>query len=540
MRTSIVFLLLCSPLPVLAQTAPALQCTIAPARASEADRAFAAGNPVSAEQLFTTQLATAPTPANYAGLVTAQLDQNHLPEALATAQRAAAALPASADAQALVGHALARAGQVPEAFAAYTRALALDRCSSLAHAGLGRLDDLIGRHASAIRELNFAHRLAPNDPAITVTFIEILPPAQRSTLLHALLASHPLLPPGQLDRLTTQQSLLDQGKSCTATEAFTIAKIELLPVLLNGRSPRGWGLKLSVNNITLPLLELDSSVAGIVLNPTDAAKAGVHPLDPATAKPGTTYTASADHIRIGVIDFHNCPVTVAPAAALANANSLIGTSFFRDRLIHIDYAARLLTLSPLPSPAPGAEGPYGLTDQVLDPAKKDWTPVYIAGPQVLVPTLINKKGPYLFAMDTGVTRTIYSPAVTRRELSESKDATLNLTGTSAAIVKVLPRDGGGDTAITDVHGPDGTLLKVTRPVKLPVLRFALSEIPDPSAVSFDLSPLSHQAQTEISGVLGFSLLSYFDIEINYRDALARIAFDQNRRYHVMQADEGRY
>ncbi len=68
----------------------------------------------------------------------------------------------------------------------------------------------------------------------------------------------------------------------------------------------------------------------------------------------------------------------------------------------------------------------------------------------------------------------------------------------------------------------------------------MNEIPDPTAVSFDLTPFSHQARTEISGLLGFGLLSYYDIQINYRDAAARIVFDQNRRYHVMQHDERAY
>ncbi len=41
-------------------------------------------------------------------------------------------------------------------------------------------------------------------------------------------------------------------------------------------------------------------------------------------------------------------------------------------------------------------------------------------------------------MDTGVGHSIYSPAVTRSQLSQSRDATLNLRGTSGEIVKVLP------------------------------------------------------------------------------------------------------
>ncbi len=534
-----------SPLPTFAQNASAsaqgLQCTITPFPHSEADLAYASGNPIRAEELFTAQLTAAPTPANYSGLVKSQLDQNHLPEALTTAQRAIVALPNSADAQALLGDALARFGQIPEAFDAYANALVLNRCSARAHAGVARLHDLAGRHASAAREFSFAHRLAPADPEITAAFLENLPPLQRIAPLRAFLAEHPQLPPDELNRLTIQSQMLGQHKLCIPSGAFDDAKFDLFPVLLNGRTPRGWGLKLRINDVAMPLLELDSSIAGIVLNPKDAEKAGVHPLD-ATQNPGSsaTFVAIADHISIGDHEFRDCPVTVTSAFALADGNSLIGTDFFRDHLIHIDYPARLLTLAPLPKPI--VSGLYGLTDPIIDPARKDWTPVYIAGPDVLIPTLINKKGPYLFALDTGVGHSVYSPAVTRSQLSETKDATLNLRGTSAAIIKVLPRDGGGQALVNvaDVHGPGGISLSVTRPVKFPVLRYALNEIPDPTAVSFDISPYSHQARTEVSGLLGFALLSYYDIEINYRDGLARLVFDQNRRYHVTQNDERAY
>ena len=193
--------------------------------------------------------------------------------------------------------------------------------------------------------------------------------------------------------------------------------------------------------------------------------------------------------------------------------------------------ASTLTLTPLPVPPTGASD---LTDQFQTAGERDWTPVFIAGPNVLLPTLINKKGPFLFALDTGTNKSILSPAITESQLSSSKDVTINLQGSAAVIVKVIPRDGGGDTDVADVHGADGKLLRVTRPVKLPVYRFASSEIPDDTAVSFNISPMSHADGVELSGLLGFHILSYFSIEINYRDALAHIVFDQNRRYHVQQ------
>ncbi len=313
MSKSALYLLLCIPFvtsissaqPAVAEAPPAqgLHCTIAVVPYTDADKAYVSGEFTHAEELFAAQLAATPTPANYAGLVKSQLNRNQLPEAFVTAQRATAALPRSADAQGLLGDVLARSGQVPEAANAYAKALALDRCSARAHLGLGRLHDLAGRHASAARELGFAHRLAPADPEITTAFLDNLPPLQRAAPLRSFLAEHPKLPPAELGRLATQAALLDRHATCTPSEAFTTAKLDLYPVLLNGRDTRGWGLKLRINDAAMPLLELDSSVAGIVLNPKDADAAGVHPLN--SAKPGSpnaTYSAVADHIRIGSVD----------------------------------------------------------------------------------------------------------------------------------------------------------------------------------------------------------------------------------------------
>jgi hypothetical protein len=302
--------------------------------------------------------------------------------------------------------------------------------------------------------------------------------------------------------------------------------------MFNGKYERSWGLSVRLNDASTALLELDTSVSGIVLNPGDAQRAGVHPLTRGPATPTSPYNAVADHVRIGNVEFRDCPVRVVSASDLAGANSLIGADFFRDHLIHIDYVAQLLTLSPYPDRL-GVDT-HAPADQFVAPDEKDWSPVYIAGAKILVPSLINKKGPYLFLLDTGVGRTIFSPALTTSLLSSTTDATVNLQGTSGDIVKVMPREAGPELDRVDVRGPNHELLRVTRPVKVPVLRFTTNERTDLSSVSFDISPQSHAAGTEISGLLGFFALRNYFIDINYRDGLARILFDQNRRYEARE------
>jgi hypothetical protein len=523
-------------LPNQPATAQGLKCTIAVLSKTPADQAFNAGDSVQAESLAAAQIATTPTAASFAVLVHAQLDQNKLTEAIASANSAVTALPRSAEALTLLGDAYVRSGQIPEAANVYVKAIALDRCSANARFSFARLNDLVGRHATAAKELNFAHRLAPTDPAVTVAYLDTLPVAQRLVPLRSLLAGHPALPPAQLDRLTNKLATLDQHLLCSPTAPYISHRIDLEKIYQNGREVRSWGIKTRVNDANLPLLELDSSVDGIILKGDDAAKAHIHPLTSAPANPDAMYQAVADEIHIGNLIFHGCPVTVVPNNVVDNRNSLIGTSFFSDHVIHIDYVAMTLTLTPLPVPPTGTTD---RTDQFISPDEKDWSPVYIADSHLLLPTLINKKGPYLFALDTGSGYSILSPAVTAKELAVSGDATLNLQGYAGTIVKVIPREGGaaGILDSTDVRSPSGKLLRVSRPVKLPVYRFTSNEIPDRDAVSFDLTPLSHNLGIEVSGLLGFQILSYFSIDLNYRDGLAQVLFDQNRRYHVRQTED---
>lgn len=514
----------------------AVHCAIQPARAAtEADRAFAAGDWARAEGLYAAQLAGPAAAANYAGVVKSQLEQNKLTEALATAQRDATALPASADAQALVGDVLLRSGQIPEAGTAYTKAVTLDPCGARGQFGLGRLSDLTSHRATAARKFAAAHTLAPGDPEIAAAFFETRPAAQRADGLRALLASSPVLGPGTVERLTNQLAALDQHKSCTVEQPFASARLELAPLMYDGVYVRSWGLKVRLDDAQTPLLELDSSVSGIVLSQKDAQHAGLHPLTTIPASADATYMAVADRVRIGTLEYHDCPVRVVPASVLADGNSLIGTDFFRDHLIHIDYVARLLSLDPFPAPlGPLMQASSTPTDPYIAPEEKDWSPVYIAGSNILIPTFINKQGPYCFLLDTGTDRTILSPTAAAKVLGTEKTATLDLQGTSGTIVKVLPREGGGDTQVTRVRGPDGTLLRVTTPVKLPVYRFTNNEMPDVFAISFDLSPKSRDIGFEVSGVMGFYVLRQYFIDLNYRDGLVKILYDQNQRYRTRE------
>jgi hypothetical protein len=65
-------------------------------------------------------------------------------------------------------------------------------------------------------------------------------------------------------------------------------------------------------------------------------------------------------------------------------------------------------------------------------------------------------------------------------------------------------------------------------------RFTVNEFTDPAAISFDLSPKSSNTGVEVSGLLGFYVLKNYFLDINYRDGLVQIRYDQNQRYKARE------
>jgi hypothetical protein len=47
-------------------------------------------------------------------------------------------------------------------------------------------------------------------------------------------------------------------------------------------------------------------------------------------------------------------------------------------------------------------------------------------------------------------------------------------------------------------------------------------------IGFDTTPLSESTGTEVAGFLGFAMLRFLEIKIDYRDALVDFSYDRNR------------
>lgn len=139
---------------------------------------------------------------------------------------------------------------------------------------------------------------------------------------------------------------------------------------------------------------------------------------------------------------------------------------------------------------------------------QNYTRVYRVGHQMIVPTALNNKTVRLFIVDTGAFRTSVSPDAAREVTKVSTDANMNVRGVSGKVNDVYS---GNKVVISFAH-----------------LRQEIDNI-----VSFDNSNISKNLGTEISGFLGFDLLHFLTISIDYRDGLMKFDYSADRGYqHV--------
>jgi hypothetical protein len=267
----------------------------------------------------------------------------------------------------------------------------------------------------------------------------------------------------------------------------------------------------------------------------------------------SSYTAYADSIRIGNLEFHDCAVEVVDSKhGMEDIDGLIGMNVFSRFLVTLDYPMHKLLLGPLPprpgesvdhgaslktsesesedqassgdeskppgAPATGASPPaapaavpaatsvsHGPYDRYIAPEMKDYTKVYRIGHDLILPASLNREKIKLFIIDTGAWATTISPDAAREVTKVHRDDNMEVKGISGKVQQVYTT---GDITFTFAH---------------------LSQRAD-SVVSFDTSKISKNAGLEISGFIGANTLYLLTIHIDYRDGLVKFDYDPNRGY----------
>jgi tetratricopeptide (TPR) repeat protein len=532
---------------------------------SDADQLYRAGKFADAETSYRALLNSDPKlMLAQVGLVRAMLRQQKIDEALDAVNSALAAQSNSASLMAAKGDVQFRRGEMSDAELSFLTAKKLDPKEVHSYLGLARVYSSYSLYRTAYGELRIAHDLAPNNIDVQRAWLGMLPSKERLAALQTYLGEpHP-------DDEEESQRMVEYLEFLKATEdqpvhaCRLVSKVEhtetKLETIYAERQrmpgiglrygvgmPMGRGLSVKLNDRNVNLL-LDTGAGGIIVGREIAEKAGVTRV--AALRFGgigdnglqSGYTAVADHIRIGELEFKDCLIVVSDNRSVVNGDGLIGANVFANYLIDIDYPDMRLKLSTLPKRPEDAAAPVSLNsegaeqgnteqkpddeteptpaqqktstatapassrlpkDRYIAPEMVTWTKVFHFGHAMLVPTYVNNSKAMLFELDTGAFRNTLSLRAAREAGGQvSSDSNMRIHGLNGAVKNVYESKA--------------------------VLRFGRLQLPNLDTVTFDLSKVSRQTGTEVSGFLGFAMLRLLEIKLDYRDGLVDFEYDPKR------------
>jgi tetratricopeptide (TPR) repeat protein len=479
----------------------------------------------------------------YTGIVRCYMRQDKVRDAAETLEKGLHARPSDPGLKVAQGELFFRQGKIGEAEKIFVELINSGQAPARAFLGLAQVSSAVAMYAREHRLILRAQELDPSDQDIQKEWMSTLSRADRIKFLESYL-SQPTS-----DDAATRRSLSEYLEMLKARQAtprgacrlvsdVTATETELLPLLRDASHLRGFGLPVTINGQKSKLL-LDTGAGGITINRKLAARAGVQRLadvriggigDKGDAK---GYTAHADSIRIGSLEFRNCPVDVIDKRSVTDEEGLIGADVFQRFLIELDFPGRKLRLSQLPArpgepqvkpslatdeddsgsesdpkPAGGtgnAANPAPVPkhfDRYIGPEMSSYARVFRFSHMLLVPTKINNAPGKLFLIDSGAWNNMITPDAAREVTKVHGDSDTIIKGLSGSVKRVYET---------------GTV----------VLEFGSLRQTNEDMVAFDLSNISRDVGTEVSGTLGFAMLNLLKLKLDYRDALVKFEYVPN-------------
>jgi tetratricopeptide (TPR) repeat protein len=515
----------------------------APDPISEANRHYRRGEFDAAIKTYNLVLQQNPkSPDAYAGLARVYLKQKHVDQAYEIVTQGLKATD-SPTVHIALGEVLFRQGKIPEAEQEWVNAINKGYPNARAYWGLSRVRTALSLYAQAKQMLDKAHELDSTDPDIQKYWINSLSRAEQIQFWENYLAS-----PTNDDaetradmqhRLDYLRALQNQPHhSCHLVNHIPSMETNLLRIMRDPTHITAYGLAVSVNGKKGKLL-LDTGATGILIDEGLARKADITAVSETNiggigdkGRAGGFF-GFANSIKIGDLEFQDCRVSVIEKRSVFGDDGLIGADMLSGFLVDIDFPKQKLRLSPLPTrpdekasevtPPTAKEGsgsggnaPSGEAgsnssaqssppvhraprDRYIAPEMQSYTQVYRFGHHLLVPTRIGDSAARLFLLDTGM-------QITQLSLEAAEEST-----------KVH------ENSQMHVHGLSGSVAKVYSADKA-LLQFGHLRQENQDVVTFNLSHLSDQEGTEISGILGFTTLGLLEIHIDYRDGIVDFTY----------------
>jgi len=486
----------------------------------------------------------------YAGAARSLLRQEKVAKALEVATQGVAQASDSPATHTALGEVLFRKGSIYYADVEFVKAANSAKPDARAFLGKSRIEEAMSLYAQAKKHIERAHQLDPSDPEIRREWLGTLRRAEQIRELEQYLAGVSNDDSEAREWLQQRLQLLKEKEEQPTHSCRMVSNVErtetgLERMLTDPFHLRGYGLKVDLNGRTARLL-LDTGAGGLLINRRAAERAGIKPVVQTKLRgigdkgPVGGYIGYADSIKVGGLEFRNCLVEVSEQRSVAGEDGLVGTDIFSHFLVTLDFPNEKLLLSELPKrpdeqqskpatlntadpddPSPGPEDRAGESsskadgnnapsavaqssgpkDRYIAPEMKSFTSVYRFGHDLLIPTRVGDSDPKLFLIDTGGFGNLISPEAAREVTKVRADPYTRVSGISGSVKEVKSAD------------------KV-------MLQFGHFRQQNEDVVSFDLSHISRSAGTEVSGILGFTLLHILKITIDYRDGL--VDFDYKK------------
>jgi tetratricopeptide (TPR) repeat protein/predicted aspartyl protease len=516
----------------------------------DADQLYISGKFAEAQAAYEALLKQSSSDRAQAGLIRSLLRQSKVDQAVETATKALTAQPSSPVLLSALGDVQFRTGQFAQAQTSYINSSKADPNDIHNYLGLADIYNAASLYRHAYNEVLRAYQIDPKSPEVTRARMGYLPRKARLALLESYLAGpHP----DDADATRGMQRYLDflketAGKPPHACKLVTKpeqTQMKLEMMLRDPTTMQGVGLVVSLNGHNSRLL-LDTGAGGITVSKRVAEKAGLvriaeqHFRGIGDQGGQSGYSAIADHIQIGDLEFSDCIVSVSDKP-MASQDGLIGTDVFSRYVVDLDMYGLSMKLLPLPrrpediakgNLADPDEGDESATvngstaktensasnqntekpekpfrppqDRYIAPEMANWVQVYRFGHMLLAPTFINdEKQMRLFLVDTGAFTNTMSTRLARSFTRVSSDDRFGIRGVSGGVSKVYSAN-----SLT--------------------LQFGHFRQKNQEAVTLDLSSQSNDIGTEMSGILGFTTLRMLELKIDYRDGLVDFIYDPGK------------
>lgn len=397
-------------------------------------------------------------------------------------------------------------GDVLAADKLFRAALTINPNLARAQFGLYRLLHAASLYRSARLFCMRAHALDPDDALITLGFLRYLVPAKLREEYGPFMATHPWFAQhyerdAQFGEEISKE--LAERKPFEFQGAKEEVTVRLVDLLAGANRIRGFGLEVSVEGNKPLRLLLDTGASGILISQRAADKAGLKHVgstehwgigDGGTRK---GFGAFASTCTIARLEYKNCVFQSLEGKGriAGDEDGLIGTDFFSDYLIHLDFQRHSMKLTPLPVRPAIAQG----YDREIPAGETGFTPVFRYGHSLMIPTKVNGKHSGLFLLDTGASISNIDSSFARLSTKLHGDEFMHVRGISGKVQDVFEAD----------------------KAELEFARFRQRNL---GLTAFNLNNSPRHQEVRLSGILGLPVLVMFRLDLDYRNGLVKFDY----------------